>query len=49
MSREQAYGLLHTLQRTLEQSQPRQLPPPKPSAQQQQPKPQSGKNSQDKQ
>ena len=27
MSREQAYGLLHTLQRTLEQSKPRQLPP----------------------
>lgn len=26
MSREQAYGLLHTLQRTLEQSKPRQLP-----------------------
>lgn len=27
MSREQAYGLLHTLQNTLEQSKPRQLPP----------------------
>jgi DNA-binding XRE family transcriptional regulator len=27
MSREQAYGLLQTLQRTLEQSKPRQLPP----------------------
>ncbi|HSX34308.1 MAG TPA: helix-turn-helix transcriptional regulator [Candidatus Saccharimonadales bacterium] len=26
MSREQAYGLLHTLQNTLEQSKPRQLP-----------------------
>jgi DNA-binding XRE family transcriptional regulator len=29
MSREQAYGLLKTLERTLEQSKPRQLPPPK--------------------
>jgi DNA-binding XRE family transcriptional regulator len=28
MSREQAYGLLKTLERTLEQSKPRQLPPP---------------------
>jgi transcriptional regulator with XRE-family HTH domain len=27
MSREQAYGLLRTLERTLEQSKPRQLPP----------------------
>ena len=27
MSREQAYGLLKTLERTLEQSKPRQLPP----------------------
>jgi transcriptional regulator with XRE-family HTH domain len=27
MSREQAYGLLKTLERTLEQSQPRKLPP----------------------
>jgi DNA-binding XRE family transcriptional regulator len=27
MSREQAYGLLNTLQNTLEQSKPRQLPP----------------------
>jgi transcriptional regulator with XRE-family HTH domain len=36
MSREQAYGLLHTLQRTLEQSKPQQLPAngtqPKPAA-----------------
>ena len=32
MSREQAYGLLKTLERTLQQSEPRQLPPSSPSA-----------------